>query len=481
MWGGLLSTLAVGCADEGGASGGNAGDGNAGDGHEQVGGAPGMDSGNGGSSGEGGAPDAVGGLEAAARAALGADAELITDEEALVGHSFNLKGELCGKTAGASGEVRGGSSIYQLTVERSKNGKLTAVTVVAGGIAPQVSSTLLTRDGSGFALSNVVTCSSVDYVFENEFETHSQAAKQVVVLFARGEDGPKIALATAGEDGALVATGAPDLDAPTAALVNLYGVASIDGVGSGDFASYFAFSEPAQAGSEIEVVDSEQNAVDFEAIMSGGYQVGFVVHDVLSSDAELTISLTDLAGNSADPLTKAFPGIALSEVTGDFEQALDPSVDFYTSDLFNDGVASRACDGVGVYPSAELDSELIEGPAVPPLAGEHSFYTAGCEVYFRVQPPPSATKLLIDARLVTDEDVDERLKSWLRVWSLGAGDAPYGVDDERAWPIDEALSTESGFVSQMQTLSFPLSASEPDLLIALSGPGALWLDSLRFE
>jgi len=468
----------------------------------EMGGAPGVGDHAGGTGGTGGpgvaepalpagagsGGDDDGGGQAGAGGTGGDPEETVTDVARLGGKSFTLTGSLCPQLP-MDEDVYAGppSSMLGFHVRVTASGALEAVTFTRTRqpveALPDVHVAALESSGTGFDMRDVPTCARERYQLENEFVNEPFLSKRVHVAFVSEADGTLSAVLRAkARDGALLESRAvADSNGPELFVVDNTDqdyISSVDGT----LDRFFVLSEPADPASTFSVKDASGNAVPakiVETIVASGFPVGFHVREPLSAGASLRARLRDLAGN-ASVIEQGYPGITLKPVTGDFEG----STDFFTSDIWNDGVSEYGCE-VGV--SRDLgpgDLVSFEG-SVPPIAGKQSMFVfseARCRAFLRIRRSAGATKLLLDARAIVatspaGTSVDLQLRS------LDSASEESKVTLRPSWEKDEELSTERDWISAVEMLSIDLPTSGDDLLFELQPTDgmALWLDSLRFE
>ncbi len=440
--------------------------------------------GQGGEAGSGGETSSDADVRAAAEVGLSED-DVVLDETALVGHTFELATPLCDQTSISDREADGDgppNRLHGFHVRRAREGGLEAVTLTDGGGHAQVQITFMARSGLGWDLTGIAVCARLDYDFENAYLTTRYTPQLVHAVFRRGNAAAplRLVLAATGKGRPFVSSGGLDQQAPTYDRIDYEATEGIDDQWLAGSANEFVFSEPLAKGSEIRVLDAHGRLAKVDYVVSAGFVVGFIVNDWLSPEAHVEADVSDLAGNVLTG-QKPYPGLGLDATEGTFEDELTPWLSSDKIDVF-----SNAC-----LNAEPLETPLsVTGAAVPAIAGDRSFLIlpgmpedrVPCSVYFRVKRAVGARQVRFDARRIGtwDQDVPTRLE--LSISSLGAGGDGLTAEDSRQWLPDSTYSTDEISVSTVESLAFPLPDVGDDFLVSFAIPdGYAWIDSLRVE
>lgn len=397
----------------------------------------------------------------------------ITELDRLAGRSFTFSSSLCSSAAGsqAVGEPMGVSSIH---VRGGEQGGLEIVTYTRAGGAPIIEVHPLERAGDWWKAKDVVGCAWLDGY--EDFRTESESADWSLQFRPDGEGGELELVVTAAFDESKVSARAKrDVTPP---VLSTFAEAkpfrgSVDDYSTSDFSRNFVFSEPL-AKSEVMVKDRHGEEVTIGRYLEeSDYVWGFTVTDHLSSDAQISGYVEDLAGLGVQ-LDQPYPGIDLAVVDGDFEE----DVAFETSDIWV-GEAPETCGQSGAEAS-------LPPLTLPPIAGQWSFHVdAGwdhCSIFFRLARNQSSTKLSFIARriVLTDDDEQNSDDLWVCVSSLDAGNDRRCSHVSPPWMPDQMYTTQTAAVSLPSEISVDLPLGD-DLWVEIETEQRLWLDSFHTQ
>ena len=408
--------------------------------------------------------------------------KLVVDEEELAGKGFDLASSLC--PSNWAEERRPGTSVETFYVRAAKAGGLELVTSTAAGGDLKLQVTPLQRSNQGYDAWNVNTCARLDDAFEDTRETTRSSVEAMHLVFWRTSTNAPLRarVAVADPRGPIASDASFDATAASARVISVGGlVQGVDNFNAGLSRRNFVFSEPVSGDSEVTVTDQDGGAIDVTYVTTDDYKLGFEIDDAVLT-AQIELRLVDLAGNATTAMLSQ-PVVELDAITGDFEtkpDLLDP-INWPELPGYTEGEDCKV-PGVGATPADVFDGVSVNTPA---LEGNSSFLFGSefstCSVGFRMTRPAAATQIAFDARSIGSAHDNSHPSIELCVSSLAAGGDKSCATQEIAWEADPEFSTAARPVSVPHTLIFPLPESGSDMLVTISTPLPLWLDSLRME
>ena len=378
--------------------------------------------------------------------------DVVTDVELLIGTTFTLP-SLC-HDVDCFGEPTNGE-LHTFHIRASGDGGLELVSSPQSFGKPALDIKPLEPWGLGFYASDVVTCASVCYDWEDEYRTVFTNTQTLHLVFTgdtadTGPTGVVVGMSTHLYGGDYqepkAVKGLPDVTPPTLHLRSRPGCSlDDDWYAAPQTTQGFLFSEPVAAESAVllEGVDVSEHVT---YLVQNDYVLGFELHGLVPTSSNFSTAVVDLADN-ATTATSVF-GRELAPLSGDFEG----DVDFLSGADFD-------------WCSSQYDppGSVVESSEVPPIEGARAFLLNTTEerLFFRILRTPGATQLKFEARKLDVLDGAVTVGIWPYLPAGGHVRATH----EPAWEQDNEFQTT---VSTIEPFAFWLPEDGDDFLVEIS-------------